>query len=81
MDVTDVPPMARTRVQVATLRSTFADLCLLAGPAVVRARKAGNAVLVAGTCLGDLPAAAGAVRGAALDAFSKGAGARLDAPG
>jgi spermidine synthase len=81
MNVTDVPPSARTRVQVATLRSAFADVCLLAEPAVVRARKAGNAVLVAGADLGDLPAAAGAVRGAALDAFAKGARARLDAPG
>ena len=81
MNVTDLPPMARTRVQVATLRSTFADVCLLAEPAVVRARKAGHAVLVAGADLGDLPAGAGAVGGAALDAFSKGARARLDAPG
>jgi spermidine synthase len=81
MNVTDVPPMAYTRVQVATLRSVFADVCLLADPAVLRARKAGNAVLVAGADLGDLPARAGALRGAALNAFSKGARARLDAPG
>jgi hypothetical protein len=81
MNLTDVPPQSRTRVQVATLRSVFADVCLLADPHVVRGRKAGNAVLAAGDDLGDLPARSGAVRGAALNAFSRAARARLDEPG
>ena len=78
MNLTDVPPLARTRIQVATLRSVFADVCVLAEPAVLRGRKAGNAVLVAGDRLADLPARAGALRGSELSRFSGGAKARLD---
>lgn len=80
MNVTDVPPMSHTRVQVATLRSVFADVCVLAGRDVLRGRKAGNAVLAAGDALGDLPERAGAMHGPALNAFSTGARPRLIAP-
>jgi hypothetical protein len=58
----------------------FADVCVLADPAFLRGRKAGNAVLVAGADLGDLPARAGALRDAELNAFSSGTKARLDEP-
>lgn len=81
MNVTDVPPLSHTRVQVATLRSVFADVCMLADPAFLRGRRAGNAVLVAGAELGDLPARAGAVLDAELNAFSSGTRARLGEPG
>ena len=81
MNLTDLPPLSHTRIQVATLRSVFADVCVLADPAVLRGRKAGNAVLVAGDALDDLPARAGALRGPALNQFSSGAKARLDEPG
>jgi hypothetical protein len=80
MNVTDLPPLSHTRIQVATLRSVFADVCVLADPAFLRGRKAGNAVLVAGADLGDLPARAGGLRDAELNAFSSGTRARLDEP-
>jgi spermidine synthase len=80
MNLTDLPPLSHTRIQVATLRSVFADVCVLADPAVLRGRKAGNAVLVAGDDLADLPARAGALRGRELNQFSSGAKARLDEP-
>ena len=80
MNFTDVPPPSRTKVQVATLRSVFADVCLLANPDLLRGRTAGNAVLAAGDDLGDLPIRTGAMHGAALNAFSMGARARLDEP-
>ncbi len=81
MNVTDVPPLSWTRIRVATLRAVFGDVCLLAGPAVLRGRKAGNAVLVAGDALGDLPRRAAALHGAGLAEFAAGARACLDAPG
>jgi hypothetical protein len=48
MNVTDVPPLAWTRIQVATLRSVFADVALLGPATVVRGRRAGNVILLAG---------------------------------
>ena len=81
MNLTDVPPLSRTRVQAATLRSVFADVGLLGERDFVRGRKAGNAVFAAADDLGDLPRRTGAVHGPALDAFSMGATARLDEPG
>ncbi len=81
MNVTDVPPLSWTRIRVATLRAVFADVCLLAGPSFVRGRRAGNAVLVAGDDLGDLPRRAGALPAAELAEFTGGAKARLDEPG
>jgi spermidine synthase len=48
MNVTDVPPLAWTRVQVATLRSAFADVALYGDAAVIRGRRAGNVILPAG---------------------------------
>jgi hypothetical protein len=93
MNLTDRPPLAYSRIQVATLRAAFGDVCLIAGGAIFRGRKAGNVVLVAGRALGDLPVRALAlavardpvpgrvVHGGHLDEFVAGAKARLDAPG
>jgi spermidine synthase len=81
MNVTDVPPLSHTRIQVATLQSVFADVAVLADPAVLRGRKAGNAVLVAADTLSDLPVRAGALHGPELTTFRAGARARLDASG
>lgn len=81
MNLTDLPPLSHTRIQVATLRSEFADVCVLADPAVLRGRKAGNAILVAGAALDDLAARTGALHGPELNQFSSGAKARLDEPG
>jgi hypothetical protein len=80
MNLTDVPPLSRTRVQAATLRSVFPDVCLLGDRDVLRGRTAGNAVFAAAGDLGDIPARTGALHGPALYAFSMGARARLDAP-
>jgi hypothetical protein len=93
MNLTDLPPLAYSRIQVATLRAAFGDVCLIAGGAIFRGRKAGNVVLVAGHRSGDLPVRALAlavardpvparvVHGAYLDEFVAGAKPRLDAPG
>ena len=79
MNVTDVPPLSHTRIQVATLQSVFADVAVLADPAVLRGRKAGNAVLVAADTLSDLPVRARALHGPELNTFRAGTRARLDA--
>jgi hypothetical protein len=93
MNLTDLPPLAGTRIRAATLRTAFADVGLLAAGAMLRGRKAGNMVLVAGLSAGDLPAdrlAAAAARdaepgrllhGRELDDFIGGAKPRLDGPG
>ncbi|WIM93878.1 fused MFS/spermidine synthase [Actinoplanes oblitus] len=48
MNVTDVPPMAFTRIQVATVAAAFADVGLLGDQAVLRGRRAGNVIVFAG---------------------------------
>jgi len=92
MNLTDVPPLAYSRVQVATLAEAFSDVGLIAGGGMFRGRKAGNVILVAGHAAGDLPVRALAldaardpvpgrvVHGADLDKFRAGAKARLDEP-
>jgi spermidine synthase len=92
MNLTDVPPLAYSRVQVATLAEAFGDVALIAGGAMFRGRKAGNVILVAAHTRGTIP-----VRALALDAardpepgrvmhgddltgFLAGAQARLDEP-
>jgi hypothetical protein len=92
MNLTDVPPLAYARVQVATLGDAFADVCLIAGGAMFRGRRAGNVILVAGHAPGDVPVRALALatardpdpgrvlHGADLSNFVAGARARLDAP-
>ncbi|WP_078610995.1 MULTISPECIES: spermidine synthase [Streptomyces] len=46
-NLADSAPFTFLRSQVATLRTAFAHLCLIAEPAVLRGRRFGNAVLVA----------------------------------
>jgi hypothetical protein len=92
INLTDLPPLAYSRIQAATLRSVFADVGLIAGVGMLRGRRAGNVVLVAGRTAGDLPvrrlAAAVArdpeparlLHGTDLATFVAGARARLDTP-
>jgi SAM-dependent methyltransferase len=92
MNLTDRPPLASTRIQVATLRTAFAQVCLIAGNAMLGGRKAGNIVLVAGRSPGDprldrlaLAAERDAepgrvLAGERLDEFVGGAKPRLDGP-
>jgi hypothetical protein len=54
VNVADGPPLARARSQVATLTAVFARVLLIAEPGVLRGRRTGNLVLVAGD--GPLPA-------------------------
>ncbi|MFH8409533.1 spermidine synthase [Streptomyces sp. NPDC018019] len=54
-NLTDGPPLAFVRAQIATVRTVFPELCLTADPAVLRGKRFGNAVLLAAT--GELPVA------------------------
>jgi hypothetical protein len=83
MNLTDLPPLAFSRIQVATARAAFGEVCLLGDPAMLRGRRAGNLVLVAAHEPGTVPVSRlgpGVLHGAELDAFAGGARARLDAP-
>ncbi|MFI7607773.1 spermidine synthase [Micromonospora sp. NPDC049366] len=57
VNLTDLPPLVSTRVQVATLRAVFADVCLVADRRMLRGRRYGNVVLAAATRPGRLPVA------------------------
>ena len=46
-NVADGPPLKFARAQVATLRSIFRHVCLLAEPGILRGRRFGNLVAVA----------------------------------
>ncbi|MFE7114515.1 spermidine synthase [Streptomyces sp. NPDC057654] len=46
-NLTDGPPLAHLRSQIATVRTVFPELCVTADPAVLRGRRFGNAVLLA----------------------------------
>jgi hypothetical protein len=48
INVADGPPLAHARAQVATVGSAFPRLILIAEPVVLRGRRTGNLVLVAG---------------------------------
>ena len=84
VNVTDVPILAFTRVQVAALRATFADVCIVAEVGMLRGRRFGNVVLAASPQAGTLRTAAMArprpgeaaparvVHGDALDEFVSG---------
>ena len=66
VNVADGPPLAYARAQVATVGSVFAQVCLIAGPGVLRGRRFGNLVLAAAQ--DELPLA-GLARRAAGDPF------------
>ncbi|WP_341718742.1 fused MFS/spermidine synthase [Micromonospora sp. FIMYZ51] len=90
VNVTDLPPLVVTRVQVATLRAVFADVCVVADRRMLRGRRYGNVVLAAALCPDRLPVArlaararrdplpGGVLHGAALDTFVAGAQPRIE---
>ncbi|MDG4765841.1 fused MFS/spermidine synthase [Solwaraspora sp. WMMD406] len=92
VNVTDLPPLVATRVQVATLRAVYADVCVVADRRMLRGRRYGNVVLVAARQPDRLPVARLAVRalrdpvpggvlhGPALDGFVAGARPRTADP-
>jgi hypothetical protein len=49
VNVADGPPLAHARAQVATISSVFPEAVMIAEPGVLRGRRTGNLVLVAGT--------------------------------
>ncbi|WP_213451711.1 spermidine synthase [Rhizomonospora bruguierae] len=87
VNVTDLPPLVLCRRQVATLRTAFADVCLIAARTMLRGRRYGNVVLAATNRPGGLPVAAltataardevrgRVLHGADLDAFVAGTSA------
>jgi spermidine synthase len=46
-NVADGPPLTHARAQVATVRSVFGQVCLIADPGVLRSRRFGNLILAA----------------------------------
>lgn len=67
MNLADGPPLAYLRGQVATALAAFPQTCLIADPGLLRGRRFGNAVLVAGERL-PIDALSAAVRGGPLPA-------------
>lgn len=55
VNIADGPPLRHARAQVATVRSVLPEVCLVADAAVLRGRRYGNLVLLAGR--GALPVA------------------------
>jgi spermidine synthase len=55
VNVTDLPPMAFSRVYAATLGQVFADVCLVATTNMLGGRRFGNVVFAAAPRAGDLP--------------------------
>jgi hypothetical protein len=82
MNLTDIPPLAQTRIQAATALSAFDDVALFGESTILRGRRAGNIILLAG----HIPVIKSGkderiVGGADLAEFIGGAKARLDEPG
>jgi spermidine synthase len=89
VNVGDGPPLAHARAQVATVRSVFAQVCLIADAAVLRGRRFGNLILAASdsplpaerltrlTAADPMPGRV--LDGAALDRFAAGAKPVTDA--
>ncbi len=85
VNVIDLPPLLLTRVQAATLRAVFADVCLVADRRMLRGRRYGNVVLAAARRPHRLPVArlagrmrrdplpGGVLHGLTLDTFIAGA--------
>ncbi|MDG4793600.1 fused MFS/spermidine synthase [Micromonospora sp. WMMD1082] len=81
VNVTDLPPLVLARVQAATLRAVFADVCVVADRRMLRGRRYGNVVLAAAPRPRRLPVArlvaralrdpvpGGVLHGPALDTF------------
>jgi spermidine synthase len=88
LNLVDGPPLRFAKSEVATLREVFQDVCLITEPGVLRRRRYGNLVLVAGAALpvGTLAKAvardvfpAHLVHGGDLDRFVAGARPVTDA--
>lgn len=89
VNITDMPLLAFSRRQVATVRSVFPDVCLLTELSLLRGRRHGNTVVVGRKPPRTLPVtrlsraavtSAGAImHGAALDEFAQGARPLTDA--
>jgi len=69
LNVTDLPGLAFSRIQAATLRAVFGDVCVVGQPGMLRGRRFGNVVLAASARPGGLPVSrlAGALRGTEAD--------------
>ena len=87
-NVVDLPPLTLCRIQAATLRAGFADVCLIAETGMLRGRRHGNVVLAASPNHAALPIGRIAqligrgkrvLHGAEFDAFVMGASPMLDA--
>jgi spermidine synthase len=91
VNVADLPPLAFSRIQAATLRTAFPDVCVIAEAGTLRGRRYGNVVLAAATRPDGLPterlAAAGRrdafparlLHGDSLDRFIAGSRPMTDA--
>jgi spermidine synthase len=55
VNVADLPPLAFSRIQAATLRAIFPDVCVMAEAGTLRGRRYGNVVLAAAVRPGGLP--------------------------
>lgn len=68
VNVTDMPPLAFSKRQAATVCTAFPDACVLAEPALLRGRRYGNTVIAARRPPGTLPLVrlAGRVDGSVL---------------
>jgi spermidine synthase len=66
VNVGDGPPLAHARGRIAAVRAVFAQVCVLAEPAVLRGRRFGNLVVLGAG--GELPLA-GLTRRLAADPF------------
>jgi hypothetical protein len=81
MNLTDVPPLAHTRIQVATARSSFDEIALFGPRPVLRARRAGNVILLAGNLpMIDADQDERILRGSELVEFTAGARPLPDEP-
>jgi hypothetical protein len=81
MNLTDVPPLEQTRNQVATARTAFDDVALSGAVPVVRARRVGNVILLAGNVpMIDADKHECMLSGSDLRNFTAGARPLLDEP-
>ncbi|GAA1803384.1 fused MFS/spermidine synthase [Planosporangium flavigriseum] len=55
VNVADMPPLAFSRIQAATLRTAFPDVCVIAEAGTLRGRRYGNVVLAAAMRPAALP--------------------------
>jgi spermidine synthase len=82
MNLTDVPPLAQTRIQAVTTGAVFDEVALFAEEPVLRARRVGNVILLAGNVPAIKPGKNERVlRGGELSNFTIGARPLLDEPG